>query len=415
MRLLNIHNFTLVVLVLNCSLCLISAGILSHENIVKRPLDTQTSNTFEDESLRKNDDAHLRLFYKSNSQGRSVSHELEHRLVKNPEFQFNQRPLQQQQQQQLQQPQQQIPYQPKFNTQFDLNYFDPRNSLPLTYNQNMPIDQNKNRQTLFNLHYHGNSLGGLDNSFNQLAQVQQQQQQQLQQQQQEEMQRKAQRANLLRMLLLNMSPNQQQMAPMPQPVPQFEQPQQSKNDLQYKIVHLKFKIEPQMNRILGQGYVETDNGAGSLLNSKQFSILPREIPELIKRLIVNVQAQNQANQAVLMNNLQRGSILKKRGDDDLKSSFSDESNLEKRDDEIEMTSQTTEQSAKRVKKTALKSDEEDKINDTEFTESFKSLQRRDDSEYSSLAENEDMDRQMLLRSEEQDMDTSRLNDSFEMS
>lgn len=41
-----------------------------------------------EEALKKNnDDSHLRLYYKANSPGRSVSHELEHRLIKNPAYQ----------------------------------------------------------------------------------------------------------------------------------------------------------------------------------------------------------------------------------------------------------------------------------------------------------------------------------------
>lgn len=44
-----------------------------------------------EEALKKtnnnNDDSHLRLYYKANSPGRTVSHELEHRLIKNPAYQ----------------------------------------------------------------------------------------------------------------------------------------------------------------------------------------------------------------------------------------------------------------------------------------------------------------------------------------
>ena len=39
---------------------------------------------FDEEAQRKNDNAHFRLYYKSNSPGRSVKHELEHRYFKNP-------------------------------------------------------------------------------------------------------------------------------------------------------------------------------------------------------------------------------------------------------------------------------------------------------------------------------------------
>ena len=42
-------------------------------------------------NLRKNDDSHLRLYYKSNLPGHTISHELEHRLIKNPNYQLNDR------------------------------------------------------------------------------------------------------------------------------------------------------------------------------------------------------------------------------------------------------------------------------------------------------------------------------------
>lgn len=228
---LTYQKYYSIIVLLNYLLYLTNAGIITNDNIVKQP---QTASQF-DETTGKNDDAHLRLYYKSNTPDRSISHEMEHRLVKNPVFQYNQ-----------QAGQQQNSFQPKYNTQFDLSYFDPRgNILPLQ--QNFGFEP-KNRQTLLNLHYHGNSMNPMDSTLNQITQ----QQLLFQQQQETENQRKAQRANLLKMLLLNMSPNQQ--FAMPQPI-QSPIEQQDKNDLQYKIVHLKFKIEPQ----LGSNYVEFKN------------------------------------------------------------------------------------------------------------------------------------------------------------
>lgn len=47
---------------------------------------------------------------------------------------------------------------------------------------------------------------------------------------------------------------------------------------------------------MGQGVVETDNGAGSVFNARKFSLLPREIPELVRRLINSAQSQTQQQQ-----------------------------------------------------------------------------------------------------------------------
>lgn len=255
----------LIFIVINSVIYLTCAGLITTDNLenrmVKRPMASSASTSsasspFDESSeiSRKNDDAHLRLYYKSNSPGRSVSHELEHRFVKNPAFQYNQRLRQEAN-----------GFQPKFNTQLDLNYYDPRNNLlsnlplnqNLNNNQNMFYDANKNKQTMFNLHYHGNSLDGLDSGY--VTQQQQQQQQDAQlngvQNQQKNL-----KANLLKMLLLNQQIQRQQQQQQQQHQqslmqqsqlhqPQFEQfnNDQSKNEngLQYKIVHLKFKIEPQ--------------------------------------------------------------------------------------------------------------------------------------------------------------------------
>jgi len=106
-------------------------------NVDKRSLDTaNVANT-------KNDGSHIRLYYKSNSPDRSISHELEHRLVKNPTYQFNTGRAQQ-------------------TDDFNLPLY--KNSLQNDQIQGIantmrPELYNKNKQTLLNLHYHGNSLG----------------------------------------------------------------------------------------------------------------------------------------------------------------------------------------------------------------------------------------------------------------
>ena len=67
---------------------------------------------FDEEAERKNDNAHFRLYYKSNSPGRSVKHELEHRYFKNPNYMPNQRT-----------PKPNY-YQEAINPQYNLNTFD---------------------------------------------------------------------------------------------------------------------------------------------------------------------------------------------------------------------------------------------------------------------------------------------------
>ena len=112
----------------------------SEENLVnvdKRSLDsTNVANN-------KNDGSHIRLYYKSNSPDRSISHELEHRLVKNPTYQFNSGRVQ--------------PID-DFNSLLYKNKFQ-NDQLQAIANTVRPELYNKNKQTLLNLHYHGNSLG----------------------------------------------------------------------------------------------------------------------------------------------------------------------------------------------------------------------------------------------------------------
>jgi hypothetical protein len=106
-------------------------------NVDKRSLDS--SNVVSN----KNDGSHLRLYYKSNSPDRSISHELEHRLVKNPTYQFNSGRVQQID---------------DFNSPLFKNNFQ-NDQLQGIANTVRPDLYNKNKQTLLNLHYHGNSLG----------------------------------------------------------------------------------------------------------------------------------------------------------------------------------------------------------------------------------------------------------------
>lgn len=154
-----------------CSLvCLLGSShgsLLSAENLVKRPLDQARASAnggYDDpaETLRKNDDSHLRLYYKSNSPGRTISHELEHRFIKNPNnYQYNHR-LSQEMVNNFQPALQSSPQFDNLN-----NFIDPRQFL-LNQANMMPQQPNiyadRNKQTMLNLHYHGNSLDGLGTS-----------------------------------------------------------------------------------------------------------------------------------------------------------------------------------------------------------------------------------------------------------
>ena len=217
------NNPKCLILILGILVNFINASLIAPETKVKLPFDENSENK---------DDSHLRLYYKSNSPSQSISHELEHRYVKSPNYRFNQDVA---------------TFRPNSNTQ-NIQFSPPVDQ------QSIYLDTNgKNKQTMLNLHYHGNSFQGLDsqpqmnyqNIRNQAG---------------------SSRKNLLKMLLMNFSPasnslysQEQQQQPLQQqqqqqhfqynPI-QFDSfnNQQAKNEegLQYKIVHLKFKIQPQL-------------------------------------------------------------------------------------------------------------------------------------------------------------------------
>ena len=109
--------------------------------VVNPDLTTSFADDTSSSNENRNDDTHFRLYYKSNSPGRSLSHELEHRYYKNPNNLL--------QTQRFQQP----TYQDKLNA-----FFDSLEQVKNNYANNF----NKNKQTTLNLHYHGNpELGKL--------------------------------------------------------------------------------------------------------------------------------------------------------------------------------------------------------------------------------------------------------------
>lgn len=220
----NLEILTRVFLVIGCVFCLTNAGIIQNG---KGNLDATSTGTFDDDTIRKNDDSHLRLFYKSNSPDRSISHEMEHRLLKNPNIQYVNRI------------QPESNFQAKFLPQYTMNYLDPRIFSAFKPNNDLIQAANRNKQTLLNLHYHGNSIPGLDSTLNKISDNQNAQESEMQQQ------RKFQAANLLKMLLLNFYPSQK-MFSLPRYVNQARyEPFPPKNDLQYKVLNLKLKIQPE--------------------------------------------------------------------------------------------------------------------------------------------------------------------------
>lgn len=112
----------------------------------RRPVNPDLTTSYVDESSApKNDDsAHFRLYYKSDSPGRSLSHELEHRYIKNPMQRQHYQPSS---------------YQDKLNSFFD----SLEQANKLSYSNDFNNNNKKNKKTTLNLHYHGNS--DLGNQF----------------------------------------------------------------------------------------------------------------------------------------------------------------------------------------------------------------------------------------------------------
>ena len=208
---------------------LMNANVISPESKVKLPFEENADNN-------SKDDSHLRLYYKSNSPSQSISHELEHRYVKSPNYRFSQ----------------ETANFPPNNVPFNQGANDQSNIF-------LDSSDNKNKQSMLNLHYHGN----LANSLPMLDSQQQANYQNMRNQP------SSARKNLIKMLLMNFSPSSSSSSnsvySQDQQLPQqFQQPQsrfqfnptqfdsftnqQTKGDdaLQYKIVHLKFKIQPQL-------------------------------------------------------------------------------------------------------------------------------------------------------------------------
>jgi len=366
-------------------------GRLSHDGLSSTVIKTQQMNSLDQNRQpnsqprtynAKNDNSHFRLFYKSNSPGRSIKHEMEHRFYKNPNFQMN--------------PPQQPQYLPNGYNPF-LNMLN-ENSYPQnTQNIGQNIGQDNDMSTMLNLHYHDNpDYANANSNFNQLLKQQQLQIQRQKQQQQREQYQQMHKKNLLKMMLSNFvsaqaSNNQYKQANEPN--------RNANNGVQYKIVNLKFRIEPQHGKLVGQGIVGTNNGAGGILNSQHFNLWPNELPALVKSIISNAQQQQyEKSFGYGVSRFSHGTLKKKREDEG--SEEQDDSTLEKRAlNELRDDEESTDSDAQRKRRSSeyeesqveeaerqRRNEEEDesdsvsdeKVNDNDFKESFQSLQRRDD-------------------------------------
>ena len=146
---------------------LMNANLISPESKVKLPFEENADNN-------SKDDSHLRLYYKSNSPSQSISHELEHRYVKSPNYRFSQ----------------ETANFPPNNVPFNQGANDQSNIF-------LDSSDNKNKQSMLNLHYHGN----LANSLPMLDSQQQANYQNMRNQP------SSARKNLIKMLLMNFSPS----------------------------------------------------------------------------------------------------------------------------------------------------------------------------------------------------------------
>lgn len=219
-----------------------SQQLNSADSSLMRNANQQASRSFNVNRNKLNDpNSHFRLYYKSNSPGRSIKHELEHRFYKNPSYlsQNEQTP--------------QYMYQEKLNQMPYLNGIQAvssySNVFPNVNELKMPTNlyasqynPSNDQSTMLNLHYHDNiDYDNNQNSFdyNQMLQQQQQQHQlrlNLERQKSLEQYQQSRRNNLLKMMLMDFAPKTPQQSPVTRNLD---------NGIQYKIVNLRFKIEPQ--------------------------------------------------------------------------------------------------------------------------------------------------------------------------
>ena len=155
----------------------IESEILAQSSLQRNPSSSDnlspSSSIFTDEFSGKNDDSasHLRLFYKSNSPSRSISHRLEHKYLKNDPIVLSQNRQDTGAYKLIQAPYPSIysnnPYISQQQLE-NLQLFQSGPIDPVYSNQNdnaAKKDEEKNMHTMLNLHYHGKSIDGLGKNF----------------------------------------------------------------------------------------------------------------------------------------------------------------------------------------------------------------------------------------------------------
>ena len=149
---------------------------------------------------------------------------------------------------------------------------------------------------------------------------------------------------------------------------------------------------------VGQGIVGTNNGVHSLLKSKNFNLWPNELPALVKNILSGGQQQQQQQQG--QKQPTSGLFFKKKRDNQA-TTAAEELDVAKRDassnldDQQEAKSLLESEVSSRMKRNMDESNEsvgdgegrgqsdeersnEERVNDNDFRESFRSLQRRGD-------------------------------------
>lgn len=110
-----------------------------------------------------NGGSHFRLFYKSNTPERSISHQLEHRYFKRPNGNYYSSAANAADSNQYNLNPSQYNSAPAYNNHF--MWPGKANTIsykPKSYSQHLA---NKNRQTMLNIHYHGQNIQDIDGSF----------------------------------------------------------------------------------------------------------------------------------------------------------------------------------------------------------------------------------------------------------
>lgn len=205
-----------------------------------------------------------------------------------------------------------------------------------------------------------------------------------------------------------------------------------------------------MKGLTGHGLVESDTGSGPMVNSRRFSLMPGELPELMKRLMSSAGDVSQSSQMngqfppsqsppFLQHPLSQfylnrdpttahlfspthTSLIKKRQDDYYNNpqlNDSENSDVEKRsmsssDDDSSLMSYESsgEDDSETSRKQSDETDvDDDKMSDAELNESLKSLQKRTVDEPSGDGVDEDSHQKEISTRSDDSSDESENNES----